>query len=175
MVIAAHAKRFAVTFPLQFAVEETPRKHCFVWQTQMFWCSDCPDRWKPALKLALQAQSQGLEGNLVEEDNNSSAIAAAAAEATRGKATAPRTPLPQHSSEVRAEWGAFPKNSWWCECTSMLFPTDVALSAEWRPEAMYHLQEDTREVQVVIHKDRSTLTSYQVLNSLRSLLPAITC
>eukprot|EP00873_Tetraselmis_striata_P002139 jgi/Tetstr1/422403/TSEL_013241.t1 len=136
MVVAPHAKRFAVTFPLQVAVEEAPRRHHFVWQTQMFWAGTA--RLSTATDGAIEPSSSSTSQASV------------------------RTPLPTHAADGKAQWTAFPRDSWWCECTSMLFPTDVALAAEWRPEAMYHLASDgSEEVLVVVHADRSTLCSFQ--------------
>lgn len=156
MVVAPHAKRFAVTFPLQVAVEEAPRRHHFVWQTQMFWCVDCPARWAPALAVALRGQ--GRDGALSTATDG--AIEPSSSSTSQASV---RTPLPTHAADGKAQWTAFPRDSWWCECTSMLFPTDVALAAEWRPEAMYHLASDgSEEVLVVVHADRSTLCSFQV-------------
>eukprot|EP00192_Tetraselmis_astigmatica_P008579 CAMPEP_0117694620 /NCGR_PEP_ID=MMETSP0804-20121206/27600_1 /TAXON_ID=1074897 /ORGANISM="Tetraselmis astigmatica, Strain CCMP880" /LENGTH=617 /DNA_ID=CAMNT_0005508431 /DNA_START=240 /DNA_END=2091 /DNA_ORIENTATION=- len=154
MVLSPYARRLAVTYPLQVTVEEGPRRHTFVWQTQVFWVQDCPRRWLPALQVLLAAA--GAEPVPGEQPQLS------------GRAATVRTALPQSDGAAAAAaarqggaWAAFPPGTWWCECSTSLFPADCPLLSEWRREAMYHFDTVTGEVQAVIHHDGSVLESFQ--------------
>ncbi len=148
LVLHANQNRFAVCYPLLVPSGDTA-KHQYVWQTQLFAVASAPSAWHYPLCLLQQASASTTKPQ--QPSHIAPGIQSDQSSVNR------TTELPVVVSPDGA-LSAFPKQSWWHDCSHML-PQDVTVLLEWTPDALYQYIPDTEETAVWVHADESCLLS----------------
>ncbi len=148
LVLHANQNRFAVCYPLLVPSSDTA-KHQYVWQTQLFAVAAAPSAWHYPLCLLQQASACTIK--LPQPRHMAPAFQSDQSSVNR------ITDLPVAVSPDGA-LSAFPKQSWWHDCSHML-PQDATVLLEWTPDALYQYIPDTEETAVWVHADESCLLS----------------
>jgi len=128
LVYDSIGKRIAISYPLFIDFQTT------VMEEKIFPATDCPARWLPALKLALQALPNGCED--FELPSTIESVKSA-----------------EHS---KSDLRSFEEGSWWTRSTSVL-PDNVTIIVDWTPAAMIRYDRSTDEARAWIDNDDSFL------------------
>lgn len=146
VVLHPNASRVAVCYPLLIPSTDISQHH-YSWQTQLFSTDATPERWQWPLHL-LQVASAAKQAEQQQVDSN----------AARQKQPLSRTTELPTAAIPDTVLTAFPKASWWFDCSHRL-PHDITILLEWTPGALYQYIPNTREAAAWIHADESCLLS----------------
>ena len=159
VVLHPNAHRVAVCFPLLTASADTTL-HRYIWQTQLYAMDKAPQRWCWPLHLLQQASAehdtqQRQEPQQQQQQQQQQQSSVVSQQAPLSLQSITHLPVAVTPDTVLS---AFPKQSWWFDCSHSL-PHDMVILLEWTPDALYQYSPDTLEAAAWIHADQSCLLS----------------
>ena len=152
LLLSAHGAHFCVTYPLALppaladdagrapnARDAQEQQSECVWQSQVFAATDgCyPERWRPAVRLALDARASGCAPTSAAACADAATLAAAGA---GGSSTAlPAVPRAGEGAVVPG-WSDLGGSSWWRSASLETYSSDPAHAplVEWTPACTLH-------------------------------------
>lgn len=148
-VLHANRCRLAVCYPLLISTSNN-YQHKYIWHTQLFATWECPACWQYPLYL-LQTAAQGAKSDQLAPGQQNQQM-------PEQQLAADHTTLLPCACSPDHTLNAFPRESWWQDCSDRP-PSNIPITHEWTPKALYQYSPTTQEVAVWIHADESCLVS----------------
>ncbi|KAK3258420.1 hypothetical protein CYMTET_32531 [Cymbomonas tetramitiformis] len=151
VAICPHGLRFYITFPLLIAERASPPSgFTYLWQSQVFFMDQVPERWKSAASLVeclhterqfqlrlqkAESTAEALDGPAAYDSSLRSSELLNELTSTLPASTQLPTAL-ERSAAHTVSWDPLQKNSWWASCADTMYPKEVEVLLDWTPSAL---------------------------------------